>query len=199
MVRIEPGIKEEGAYFRGPGMMVVGNDRGQLLAASYADTPDGDPLAEKYPGYQRVALRKVGLAAAIVRSELLHDVIWTADVYDRVEERLAEEGISSSGGPGHHLGYAAREMEDGTFITVGATGMLPSQETDWRVRSRTASRLEADRTAGLFEWETDAFAGFHDMVAAEHVALDLTVQGGLPEWMHPFDLLPAQFPNINLH
>ncbi len=154
-------------YFRGSGMIVVGGSDGQIHAAQYEHVGEPDPVTGQYGNYLPVAMRKAGLAVAVGRSGIINGNFHAGSRYAIIDDRLCEAGITS-GGLGHHLGYAVLNASSGNMLVAGASGMLPSVETDTAIRSLHPEIIKRDKGA-LYEWDGDAFAGFHDAVAAESV------------------------------
>jgi hypothetical protein len=109
------------SYFRGTGIIMAGDSLGKILIADYP-VEERDMVADKYPGYQYMGLRKLALAALVGHLRLPN--MPNRDSYLRIEEILSNLGLAEPGIP-HHLGYAA-EPHGRDFITAAASGVLPS-------------------------------------------------------------------------
>jgi hypothetical protein len=170
--RVERSIRGEngGEYFRGSGIVVVGDDE-KLLAADYQghgndEREAGDPVADKYGGYQHMALWKVVLGA--YASRLGRGRLSIAGTYPSVNRMLAVRNLLPDGLTFHHIGYASDGIP--TFpLVAGASGMLPSDDVADTIARREYNVLNRDRAAGLVDWPRDEFAGYHDLVAATSV------------------------------
>ncbi len=160
-------------YFRGSGIVVAGDSEG-LVAVDYQssgitegfdDTRVGDPVADRYPSYQHVALEKVAKGALIYHIMLRSNGITMSGLYGAVNEILVANGLQDAEVP-HHLGYA---QYGSTGLVAGASGMLPSKDQDEQMRRYHAGVVDQDTARGWVEWPGDYFAGFHDKVAADSV------------------------------
>jgi hypothetical protein len=148
---------------RGSGIVVMGDRFGDILAASYLTEANGEDLvAKQYPGYQKVALRKMGQAAMVGNVNATQSML--RGKYRLLQEILLEAGLLGQDDPPHHLGYAAVHS-----FMVGASGMLPSDEVAEQLSLELAPELEADRSRGWVEWPHDEFAGAIDLAVADDV------------------------------
>lgn len=193
--RVRSGqVYPEGGYFRGSGIIIVGDSDGEILAASYQDYED--PVAKHYGNYQYVALRKTGLAAMIGKLGIIPG--FGNDNYMRIQRILEANELSQTHAP-HHLGYAAvPPVGTSRFLTAGASGMLPTPAIAKQTSQQNLARFNTDRQNGVYKWVGDEAAGLHDTVAAYSVLLHLTRD----EKQFPHDILrlyPRQIKNANVH
>ncbi|HXY18154.1 MAG TPA: hypothetical protein VEH48_01895 [Candidatus Nitrosopolaris sp.] len=157
-VRIKRGTKR---LLRGSGIIVVGSYDGDILAADYhRDLENEDLVANKYPGYQKIAVRKIG-QALLLGSVNAKSVV---NQYHRLQEMLVESGLTETSAPPHHLGYAG-----GHGLTVGASGMLPTDEVAAELSELLAPELVEGYRRRWVDWKHDEFAGAIDLAAADHV------------------------------
>jgi len=160
IVRFARG-ESKGPYFKGNGLIVVGNQEG-ILGFDYSSSSP-DPVAERYGKYQWAGALKLGRAALLQRSGLVEDCFVEANKWlDAQVGKDSEE-------PPHHLGYSWRKQGN-LQVAVGATGMLAS---DMHAREREMSEaqiLRMDEARKWVTWQGDRFAGYDDMFAARSVA-----------------------------
>ena len=146
---------------RGSGMIVIGDHSGNILAADYAlDENDRDLVAEKYPGYQKVALKKLAQAALLGDAGLDNIV----QQYQKLQEILEEYGLTNPGEPSHHLGYAAN-----VSLTAGVSGMLPSEAMAAELVRLSSAITLSDWRRGWVDWQYDEQAGFMDLIVADGI------------------------------
>lgn len=192
-----------GPYFRGSGIVVVG-DRDGIVAVDY-QAPKGDPVADRYGNYPHVALVKAGIGALSLR--LGGEPV--AKQYDKVEEVLVSTGIKTATDPPHHLGYAYRSptpfSAQSQPLIAGASGMLPGYFLAFNPRLLTPSQLAHDQEQGWVKprdpdhplvADIDELAGYHDLVAADS-ALGTLVAGQTT--MATFDARKLRDAGLNLH
>lgn len=184
-------------YFRGSGIITVGVSDGRLLSVQYEHKGERDPVDERYPGYQCISVRKAALAVAVGR--LLSDDIPVGRQYTAIEEQLHKVGIDS-GGFGHHLGYAVLQSTHTELLVSGASGMLPSKETDDFMRLTNGDKLAQDSEHGLLDgWDGNAFAGYHDAIAAETTLHNMTRGLKLKQGALVLGRTIEDYPGANLH
>ncbi len=188
-------------YFRGSGIIVVGDGESSIQSVQYEDKGEQDPVVEKYGNYLPVAVRKAGLAVAVGRSmlkaETVSETACVGDLYMRIEKQLQSAGIDSNL-QGHHLGYAVMRYGSTGLLVAGASGMLPSEETNVAIHERHPEIIARDKGV-LYEWDGDAFAGFHDAVAAESVLSQMALSA---EWRAGVCVVSRSvedFPGANPH
>lgn len=183
-------------YFLGSGIMTAGDSDGNILAVDYSLTQfDKDPVALEHGPYQYMAVKKLGFAALTAR---LH-ISLTTDTAKRgfQEDRLfLELGLTLP----RYLGHAVRMLSTaGSFITAGASGMLPSIQTTDEFAKNYPQIVSSATKQGISRH--DVAAGLHDTVAAHSLAWQLgrvSRTSAIPDRLVAYS--PTDFsPTTNIH
>ncbi|HUB93339.1 MAG TPA: hypothetical protein VMB52_02445 [Verrucomicrobiae bacterium] len=162
-------------YFRGSGMIIIGDIEGIRLVDYRATStlgpdrfgdPGHDPVVEVHGAYQWAALIRLGLAAYVRRlAETQSDPeVW----YEKIDTELVTSGLQPAYVP-HQLGYAYNPK---TGLMAGASGMLVSNRMADAMGEAYAMRTLDDGEKGWLRYGVDTFTGYNSQVAA-NVAVGL--------------------------